>query len=211
MLVPALIHAGGDGSSGFGRHTLTNWDLVEDFMHDHLTGPRVDPYWYGDQADVRALDERIYHLEVLLGYSGLPLTALREELDLGMTRGEYQLGVLLALKTISDSLEGSPNAPRAYRGFMGNAEVTCLLRWFPDGEVGGLYHHAPARGNLRYYVLRGHNRQHGKLYLLEASGSTQSARFYFEKELTGEEIIWKGMRHASSGRREPALLARFRD
>ncbi len=205
------LQAGGDGSGGRYYGTpRANWDLVEDFMYGYLLGPRIDPYWYGDQADVLALDERIYNLESMLGYSGLPLTSLREDLDLGMTRGQYDIRALIAIGEIGDELRGSSEAPMAYRGYIGRNEITCILRWYPDGYVSGLYHHAPARGDLRAYVLQGHNRTPGKLYLLEANGSTQSARLYFEKRIRGDEIAWEGYSHASSGRVEPALLVRYR-
>jgi len=214
LSLPGKLQAGGDGSNGyFGSTSRTNWDLVEDFMYSYLLGPRIEPYWDGDRADIPALDERIYQLEVLFGYDGLPLTALREDLDFGLSRGGYQLGAMFAIKEIAETQRNNPDAPKAYRGYIGDAEIASIMKWHADGWVSGLYHHSPARGDLRTYYIRGHNREYGRLYLLESHDRTrtQSARLYLEKDLFDDQIVWSGVHHASSGRKEPALFARWRD
>ena len=100
-------------------------------------------------------------------------------------------------------------AQSRYTGNVGRLAASFVLRWNPDGTVGGTYHY-PSRADRIVYRLLGNNHAEGELYLEEYTGSTVTARIRLRKSSTPSEIVWSGEMSNTDGRNFPMRMARPR-
>lgn len=97
-----------------------------------------------------------------------------------------------------------------YSGNVGKLKAEYSLTWGSNGRVSGTYTY-PTRSSGTVYKLEGFNREEGKLYLEEYTGSKLSAKCALVKEVSNGNIIWRGTMFNTDGRELPMTLIRKQD
>ncbi|MEM0968415.1 MAG: hypothetical protein AAF191_17890 [Verrucomicrobiota bacterium] len=189
-------------------------EAFEDFLRRLLTGRRIDSLWDPEMDRVRspALDERLEVTEAFLSEHGAPLTTLREDLALGMTRSDYEFAASLALEQVMQELPLWDHPPAVYRGEVGSGLGKFAMRFFETGEVIGLYYltHGIAEVDVaRYWSVLGATQdleREQRLILERYTGKVETGRFYLTRQPLGAYFHWKGNLLGTDGRRDPVTL-----
>ena len=98
------------------------------------------------------------------------------------------------------------NTHSKYTGNVGKLAAKFELAFDPSGEVSGSYYY-PSRGKEMTYILIGHNKTQGKLYLEEFEriddATHLTARCYLSKKIEKGKVVRRGTMKNTDGRSFP--------